>query len=95
MNTFRTDVRSRLNRTAPPEEHDMALTDDDIKKIWGYKNPALEPERDAYAILRETSREVDATLELVKELDLTGMTDEQVKNLSKVVADELARRLAG
>lgn len=37
------------------EDDDMPLTDADVQKIWGYKNPALEA-TDAYAILRYGAR---------------------------------------
>jgi len=84
MDLFRRNVRSRLE-----ESDDMPLTDADLRKIavsvWGYKNTALDP-RD----MRQHVADIDTR---VKALDLAGMTDAQVRALSKAVGDEIARRM--
>jgi hypothetical protein len=92
----------------PSEEDDMALTDDDVKRIaravWGYQNEAIEPDRDAYQIERDASSYAHQAAEQTKDLALGGLTSEQVTAiaekvathpaLAKAIADTLAARLA-
>lgn len=71
----------------------MALSDEDIRRIWNWKNPDLEPDRDIYQILRDTSAGVRHLI--AEDLDPTGLTDAQLQALTQILAAERARRSGG
>jgi hypothetical protein len=77
--------------TTPPEE-DMPLTDDDIRRVWAYKNPDpdVSQGKDAYAWLREGSQPVD-----LKALaaEIVAALPDQTSATAADIADEFAKRL--
>lgn len=98
MTACRTRVGVHLTAPAPkppvpPKESPMALSDEDIRRIWNWKNPDLEPDRDIYQILRDTSAGVRHLI--AEDLDPTGLTDAQLQALTQILAAERARRSGG
>jgi hypothetical protein len=97
MTGCRTRVGVQLDRLpkppVPPKENPMALSDDDIRRIWRYQNEAIEPDRDAYQIMRDTSAGVRHLI--ADDLDPAGLTDEQLTALMNILAAEQARRSGG
>lgn len=102
MTKFRADVAERLAHPASwspgdNEEDDMAISDDDLKRIAraaaGYRNPDLDP-RDIFQIERDAAAYAKQAAEQTKGLSTTGLTDAQLDKLADRVADKLAARLA-
>lgn len=105
MDTLRANIDARLTVTG---DDDMALTNED--KAWilanvprgvaAFRNTNLDPrdvfqiQRDAAADAKRAAERSAATLAAVQNLDLTGLTPEQLAALSASVANELSRRLA-
>jgi hypothetical protein len=104
MDTLRANIKTRLRAD---ERDDMAVTEDDIRKIAQataravaeFQNPNLEPRRDLYQVIRDgaadAKRAADRAVEIrgaVDRLDLTGMTPAALDAIATAVADEIARR---
>ena len=50
----------------------MPLTDTDIAKIWGYKNPTINGTRDAYGVLTDTRNKAAAVVSEIWGVKPTG-----------------------
>ncbi|GGY29650.1 hypothetical protein GCM10010363_07620 [Streptomyces omiyaensis] len=90
-------VARATGKTPAPEEDDMAISDDDLKRIAlavaAFKNPDLDP-RDVFQIQRDASAYAKQAATQTKGLSTTGLTDAQLDKLADKVADKLAARLA-
>jgi hypothetical protein len=78
----------------PPKEIPMALSDEDIRRIWRYPNlVAGSDETDVYQIMRDTDSGVRRILAGSPEVQ--QMTDSELNSLRDEIDDEIARRSGG
>lgn len=85
----------RPTTTPPPQEEEMPLTEDELKRIAravaGYKNEDLEPNRDVYQIQRDSS--ADAKRAVAGLVTLTAKVD-ALTAANKALVDTVARLAA-